>query len=548
VKELRKFRFKYFGLISLSWTFLACNSADFSSKSDDGETKAAPAKEAGHDDTSGKTLENDAQVDTSEAPREDDSMDAIAAQATEFNAAGQVLASAVNQSYVWVVTRGSKLVTRIKLDKANNYPITQWILPGPDSGHRTFVTEIGLIIGKNDGAIYRASDDNPGVAQLVVDLGLPSVTHRASGGTRTCVTSFKINDTPYIGAVYTGTGGRIFGRFPIDFSLPGKVNVAAGKFFPQGTAKWGYSCAIDHGRKTIWAANNGGKVYGVNFETGAAVANTQLPNTQHIANNLVPGYTLSTDDRESYAIASDPSGNLLNADKIYTFAFENSGKLVYGSGKGSSIMGISDARCFYEKTDCALNTDIHVFPLSEIGSIGPMSSLHDGRVAGIIRGDSDGSRHSEVYLISPKDPMNLALGLELEKIKEIPGDAYMYTDFTGATLYAQNQTLVFDLNQAESFQKTLEIQSMDLTWKAASNTPEPWEGLIMQVRCYQSGQIPVPPFVDVQNIPNAGTPFSIASISKCKGLVDQVEIFVGPEAGNGGFTKTAMISLMGTQK
>jgi hypothetical protein len=557
--------FKTFSVLAISWTFFACNSANFSSKSGQNGKKAAPSRQAGEDisgnsvensgqavngidsqegDGSGKALENDADALSAGAPQDDSSTDAAGVRATEFNIA-QVLASAVNQSYVWVVTKSSKIVTRIELDKANNYPITQWTLPGPNSGHRTFVTEVGLIIGKNKGAIYRASDDNPGVAQLVVDLGLPDFTHQA-GDTRTCVTSFKINGTPYISAVYTGEGGRIFSRFPIDSSQPAKVNVAGGEFFPQGSASWGYSCAIDHGRKTIWSARNGGEVYGVNFETGMAVANAQLPNTQHIANNEVPGYSLSTVDRESYAIASDPSGNLLNAENIYTFAFENSGKLVYGSGKGSSTMGISDARCFYEKTDCALNVDIHIFPLNDVGSIGPMSSLHDGRVAGIVRGD--GKRPSEVYLISPKDPQNIRLGLELEKIKEIPGDAYMYTDFTGASLYAQNQTLLFDLNQAESFQKTLEIQNMDLTWQAASNTAEPWEGLTMQIRCYQSGQNPLPPFTDVQNIPNAGTPFSISDIATCKGLVDQVEIFVGPDAGNGVFTKTAMISLAGTQR
>lgn len=440
-------------------------------------------------------------------------------------------ASSHSQRYGWIVTTQGK-VFRVDLNADSQYATVEWKIEA-GGGSRTFVSEIGLIVGKNGGKIFRVDEDVPAGSMI------PKVWQAddADDSSRTCVTSFLIDGVPFVGAAYTAGEGagaqRRFVRFPVDRSKPNKIDISKAKAFDAGSGTWGYSCYIDQARGHFWSGH-GGTISGINVSTGQILSTNAAPNGAHISDPL-PNFTFKLPNRASYAMSGDPAGNLLNGVSNYTYAYEPVSKTVFGSSQGAPKITVTDAKCFSSIRDC---TGKHFsYDQNNSGAIGPMSSLNDGRVLGIMRGQV-----VQMFIIALKNPADPSQGLDVTKIKELPGDAYMYTDFTGATLYAARIQKTVELVKIPGFVKGKNVSSVRLRWNSLSGAVESWRGLKLKARCYLSGAGAPPAFFEVQSIPSSGTEFKIES-SSCAGKIDSFELSLEGENGQSAFVRTKDVEI-----
>ena len=119
----------------------------------------------------------------------------------------------------------SGVVTNVELDKSADYPTKVWT-GTMGGGHRTYVTKVGLIIGANGGHVFRAGDNVPeGEAQKLFQA------QNADGGSRICLTSYKIGNQEYIGGGYHGGGKRRFVSVPIDKSKPNRIDTSKIQYY-----------------------------------------------------------------------------------------------------------------------------------------------------------------------------------------------------------------------------------------------------------------------------------------------------------------------------
>lgn len=291
-------------------------------------------------------------------------------------AIGAGMKSGFAEKVVWVATHDH--IYRILVDEKRDYPMTTWNVP-KRGGTRTYVTEIGLIIGKTHwdgdtiGGVYRVSDDNPDEAEQLFAVS------DAHNGSRVCVAAFAVNGKSYLGAAYRTSGSlQKFVRIPIDKSKPQKVDLSqmeSRTFEHTSDETATYSCFMDQARNHFWVGGtHGGEIWGVNVATLTALSPSQAPNAGHRSDVL----ELSQNSNSSYAMAGDARGDILTASSFYTFAHEPVSDFVFGGSNES--LKISPAKCFRETRECAQ----HSFDLD--AKLGPMSSLNDGRIAAIERG------------------------------------------------------------------------------------------------------------------------------------------------------------------
>jgi hypothetical protein len=120
--------------------------------------------------------------------------------------------------------------------------------------------------------------------------------------------------------------------------------------------------------------------------------------------------------------------------------------------------------------------------MESIGAqVGPLSALGDGSMVGMVRGVGD------VYLIKLKVPGNAAGGIEAVKIAEKVGnggDPYMYTDFTGATLYLTNTLNEFDFTKLGTFDGKAPVRQLGFTWTKVDGSADEFKDIKVDVRCY----------------------------------------------------------------
>jgi len=444
------------------------------------------------------------------------------------NLVGSAEASnAHTENSVWVVNSGG-VAHKITLDPDNNYPMKQWTGAG-GGGHRTFVSAIGLLIGTNGGYIYRADDSVPvaGVAQQIYKAD-------ADSGSRTCVTAFRDPATgqEYVGAGFHKNNKRLFVKIPMKADSPTKVDAAAAQVFDAGAGVWGYSCYTDQGRNYFWSKNNstGGGISGVNMLTGAPVALTAAPNAAHKIS--VPG-VLTFDlagGGHSYAMSGGGAGLLISAGSVYTAALETASNMAYISSGSKLILAKTD--CLVSDVSCA--GKIWAFDMTGVGLVKPLSSLNDGRILGIQRGSP-----SSVFIISLKDAGDPSLGVKATKIKEVPGDAYMYTDFTGATAYAKTIVAKIDLKSVKDYKAGATFSSPAVTWRSNAGDGDAWRGLNMSVRCFKAADAAPPAFAPVSNVQAAGTHVNVTAPS-CAGVYDTVEIKIESD-GAADFSRTKSV-------
>ncbi len=419
----------------------------------------------------------------------------------------------------------------------------QWKLSGPPSGHRTYVSEAGLIVGKTGtAAMYRIGDDTPQGATVDPVWSGSEVSaddpQKSLFASRFCVTSFKVGDRAFVGGGYVKTGNRMaFVRIPIDKTKQNSLDVGAAQEQIVGNGTWGYSCFTDQSRNIYWGMR-WEDVYGLNLVTGALLKGaTDAPNSNFVGAEL-DKFSLSSASRRSYALSGDAFGNLLNGKDMYTYAYEPLSHTVFGTTYGDTKLTITRAECFSSKKDCAAGKDHWVFDLSAMGAAaGPLSSLNDGRIVGVSVG--------QVFLFSLKDPSNPEAGAVAKKIADATGNGYMYTDFTGGTLYAATIEKSVDFAAQKGWVPGKGVVRLNMQWIADSGQPEAWRGLKLEARCYTKASVGAakPAYASVSNVAAAGTDFEI-TVGGCKNaLVDSMDFRISPNNSSGGFSKTSAIAL-----
>jgi len=453
---------------------------------------------------------------------------------------------------VWTVSSGGT-GAKIVLDAANSYPMTTFSGAG-DGGHRTFVSPYGLFIGTTQGGtgggkVTFVSNQAATGSTVILAVDLNLATPAIGSGSRICLTHFTVAGVEYLGAAYTGTDShRRFYKARIDASKPGYVDTTTGTSLDAGAGQWGYSCYTDRTRNYFWSKLNstGGGISGINLASGAALPVTSAPNN---------GFTMTgpggltfdlAGGTQSYSLAGTIDGSILSGASggAYTMANEPISDSVFASTAGA--LYVMSAKCFTTSPICSGATQSSATAAatyrSHAGYIGPMSSLNDGRILGLERN----STTSGVYLMSLVNPKDITQGLTITKIKDVPGDTYMYSDFTGSMDVAKGSVQTIDLTQAANFLPGISLKAATLTWSAVAGTPTTWTGLSLSVACYKKGgTVTLAPLTPVAA---AGTEMDITKVPSCSGVFDQIQISVQPLAANTlVFSKTVDFKFYGNQ-
>ncbi len=475
------------------------------------------------------------------------------------------LTTSSTQNAVWVVTKDGK-GAKIQLDPANNYPMTTFTGTGVGvtGGHRTFVSPYGLFIGTPQGGstgtggkVYFVTNKLTDGAAAEVSIDLNVVTPPIASDSRVCVTKFTTNNIEYIGAAYTAAGpNRRFYKAPIDPTKPGYVDTSKGSSLDAGTGigEWGYSCYTDQTRNYFWSKKNSYRsngISGINLNTNLPISATLAPNNNGFTMTGPGGLSFNlASGTQSYALAGAVDGSLLTGSGIdvYTMANEPISDNVFVIPYNSNTIYVMSAKCFTSIADCStagksILTTVASFDPTPVGYIGPMSSLNDGRVLGLERGTT----RSNVFLMALADPKDITKGLTITKIKDVPGDTYMYSDFTGSMDLAKGQVQTFDLTQAAGYTPDVSFKTAALRWDAVQGTSPTWTGLTLSAACFKKGATGVAPAA-LANVATSGTEFDISKAPGCSGIFDQVQISVQPAAANTlVFSKTADFKFHGKQ-
>jgi hypothetical protein len=441
----------------------------------------------------------------------------------------------------WAVTDTKAF--RIELDAARNYPVQSWNI-GHNQGNRTYVSEIGLLIGRT-----KRGNEREGIFVVGPNIqgGFQPIFKKSDhspwmhNNSRMCVASFVVNGQSYVGGAFVDSNKkRQFVRIPIDKTKPNGVNISQKVVWDLGSAPtsdttwWGYSCFMDQQRGIFWSdmgTQGAAPRYGVNVATGAAVAASTAPNAGVTFNNGV--VSLSPQLRASYSMAGDANGNILSFPGAYTATHDRTHDLVYITQGGS--IHVAKSECFATNTTCTAENG-KFFSFSNNG-IKPISALNDGRIIGVTR-----NNNSEVFLIQPTNPAQLNLGLTATKIAQLDGDAYMYTDFTGATLYAGHVEKTISLAEDPNYIAGTAVSGAKFLWKAKSGLAENWEGLTLQYRCFDNTSATRPAFASFTPA-NAGTEKDLP----CSGKFNTVELKISSN-GSSSFSRTQELTIRGTQR
>ncbi|MDQ3231114.1 MAG: hypothetical protein M3Q07_04775, partial [Pseudobdellovibrionaceae bacterium] len=335
-----------------------------------------------------------------------------------------------------------------------------------------------VMLAKNGGHLYFLHD---GIPEGAIDKDPAKGYYFRLAGVvdteRSCIVSYRKNGKRFVGIGY-GLGN--FVEIEQDDKLPYAPKFATVTAPVKVTElQWGYSCYVDQVRLQYYGQFFNGTTAGIDLKTMTALDLNKAPNKAFASTNL-PALTVGPNaaGNGSYAMSGDRLGNVFNATGYYTLAFEPRQAMVWGTA--GTNLSIYPHDCLYKTPECKGFATYNL--MESIGAqIGPMSALGDGNMVGMVRGVGD------VYLIKLKVPGNAAQGIDAVKIAEKVGnggDPYMYTDFTGATLYLTNSLNEFDFTKTGLWDAKAPIRQLGFTWTQVDGTAEELKDIKVEVRCF----------------------------------------------------------------
>ena len=411
---------------------------------------------------------------------------------------------------IWVITRTGHIYL-LELEKDRIVNEKQWMWR-PGIGARTYVTEGGLVASRNKGQLLFI--DPVGTPEGTIDLSraagwfyqLPDGPDRHQitfpGGdtlaTRGCIVSYRRDGRRFIGMGY---GHGRFAEIQLKNTPPyapdwSSLNDSVPSTGPE-TQAWGYSCFIDQKRMIYYSQmlhDRGlGDTMALDLNTppgpdsrpSVEAAIAHAPNAIFRSGNL--GNTTLAVIRPgtsggSYAMSGDPDGNLLNGESFYTMAYEPASKTVWGAD--GNTLHIMPAECLSKKKFCSNHSTYDTSSRALGGvTLGPLSALSNGTMVAIARGE-----RSQIFLMRLNNPADPGAGLQSTRIKKVEGDAYMYTDFTGATLYQTKSVARVNMTDDPQFDPSLPVSQVTFRWTSDNAAVTDLTGVRMEARCFPEGK------------------------------------------------------------
>lgn len=375
----------------------------------------------------------------------------------------------IQNTKIWTATTNG-IIKRITINGNAVAEQKMWIGGGAGTGGmRSYVTEGGFL-GARFPHLYFVDPETPLVVRSK-NIGAQS---------RICVASYMKNGQRYMIAAW---GSGSFQEYALDDKPPyapkwDQAPTRQGQIQMVGT--WGYSCFIDQQQKIFYSQFSHMGAIDLNSYQAANIATT-APNANF--RSTTPGvssYSMGS-VKTSYAMSGDSYGNIYNGDG-YTSAYDKASDSVWFSHRSAGKIVVIDRKCLTTQTPCS---NFHTYT-SGVPTIGPMSPLRDGRIVGLVRGSGD------IYLMNLRDKTNLKSGLEVVKVGSAGGDPYMYTDFTGATLYINESEQTFKPVEMAQFSASKPIKTAVFKWKATSSYAAgslsvEWRNIKLEARCYTNG-------------------------------------------------------------
>ena len=383
--------------------------------------------------------------------------------------------NSVTSHKIWIVTKAG-VAKRLTLEGNEVKETRSWSGLLGTGGTRTYVTEGGLIAARFPNIYFIDPDGTP-------QGPIPASNKKVipEGGNRICLASYKRGDKRFMLAAW---GKGEYREFPLADTPPYRP-MWDGAASHQGTlglaALWGYSCFIDQKRMVFYSQYGGLGALGLNTMQKVNPESV-APNAKFVSVNIPPltkGIVPS-----SYSIAGDANGNIINGVGLYTASHDPISDTIWVSR--AEKIGVYPASCFSSTPNCAGFAEYD----PPAGGIGPMSALKDGRIIGATRYSGN------IYVMSLNNPADRTAGINVTKIASVGGDPYMYTDFTGATLYVSNAEQTFDFGEAPGFVPDKPVVRSKFRWTAKGGASAEWKSMKVEIRCYNDGAAK-PEFVEV---------------------------------------------------
>lgn len=442
---------------------------------------------------------------------------------------------------IWAVTSAGK-ATWMRLEGDKVVEKRSWTGLAPaSSGSRTYVTEGGIVIARTGGYLYWIDPDK--TPQGALPQAMPHLYRlpNVQNSDRVCIVSYRKNKQRYIGM---GWGQGHFVEFSMENLSPfapqwgkvtGQVKVDIAGF------SWGYSCFIDQERLIYY-----GQALIASVSVGAVDLmamkvidpKSVAPNAKFVSNNLrSASLSVNALSNGSYALNGDTAGNVFNGTGYYTMAFDRATRTVWAS-QGATLHVLPD-KCLYSEPNCKGHA---VFSVADTQvAMGPLSSIGDGRMIGINRSPS-----GRVYLMKLKEKKDITRGITVTPIADLDGDPYMYTDFTGATLYLTHSTTTFELNQGMKFDPNKLNRAVGFTWLANPGSDPMWREIKLEIRCYMA-EAEAGGFSEVKSV-NPATKQTVIRTDECAGKAyNRVDIRLTQLEDGDSLTKIARIQVTAYQ-
>ncbi len=422
--------------------------------------------------------------------------------------------------FIWGVTTDGA-VTHLDLAGEKVTAVKKWTgAVGGGGGSRTYVIEGGnLIVSRTGGSLYFIDKEKTPQGPLG---GFLYKLNGPAAGDRVCVVSYKRDGARYLGMAW-GKGN--FSETPQDNTPPyapqwANTVVNAGNAGPE---QWGYSCFVDQVRLIMYsqwvsAAATGMQAIDLNTKKGLDPKEA-APNGKFASNNLGTA-TLGASARDSkgaYAMSGDHNGNVFNGSGFYTYGYESQSGTVWADGYNGGVT-IFPAACLANQADCAGHA---AFNTEAVGfKPGPVSALGNGYMVGMVRGSGD------VIMMKLNDPADISKGITAVKVYNLGGDPYMYTDYTGATLYITHSEQSYAFSNLPAYDATKPFKAIGFAWAPRDAAKNTFVDIDLHIRCYKAADPNKPEYEKVSEPIDVALKQTVLSkIKSCTGtMFDTVDV------------------------